>query len=982
MVLKGLSKNPEMYYEKFCKLMEQALKLKKEDGNEAATRLFIIDEVLELLGWAKADFNPETRTVTGDYTDYLLKSHHQALIVVEAKRVGKSFWLPQEYRRMEYKAGFLSSAGGIELKEAMTQAADYCNQNGCSYAVVTNGCQWIIFRGLGIKQKGWTGFNAIVFSDPENLKQNFIYFWNLLSKQKVLEGSLSEKFAEEKLPLPEFAACPNSVFTDKPILANQKSLEGIDVLFDYYFDDITSGEKGLMLNQCFVEDPDTHEFQKELQIILKERLLSLREEEDSEELTTEKFSKYVNQPKPGSQAKVVLIVGRVGAGKTTFLHKFFRTLESELNYAKFILDLISQVSSIGSLREDEEERLSRTILESISDHYYDKKSFGAEFDPYDGNTLRTIYGSRIKQLERGPKKTIYDNDKNLFDKDVANLLEDLSKDVVDLLPRYMQYITRRTKKPFCLIIDNVDRASDQYQKFIYTFAHKLSRSVQGIIVISLRETTYQYARQKGFLDTRINDKVFQLNPPNLKTVLSKRLKYLKSHINAPKLAWAEVRPYLNALKKVEEHFRALLLLEDDSARLLITCVANRSIRKALNLLKQYANSPFAAYDWEKGEAGKHVLRSLMLGKLVVYQEINSPIVNLFAVRKDIRGSHLLLIKLLIYLNWCHHGGTRLTDSPKIEQVVAVFEEWGIQKSIVMQALKDLVWSGLVESDSRFISDDEQVEDLRNLEYENTVRISPSGYFYINKLAQDKLYNVYCAGDTTWYSEEHYKKFSEEYKAFVDLACSEPGLDNLVNDSDCYQHWISYLRIEKAQEETTLLGNSDDIAWRSAIIGVLNTIIPIDNRSQSVLAKTNKISTIQYKKENQEIQTSLLDFCEEKLTGENTNTNDLVLIIEGMPKLPENKSYEGSKYVPRVLWVLEIARRAKIKPLCAADMSEIISKYAVVKVEAPNVAKFLRNNRKTQHFQDLWKETSVGKQHFYEILQKGQELYMKLFSDVS
>jgi Cdc6-like AAA superfamily ATPase len=982
--------------------MDEALKLKKEDSNEANTRLQIIDEALELLGWAKADFNPESRTQVGDYTDYLLKSHHHPLIVVEAKRVGTTFSLPQENRRMEYKASFLCLAGGNELKEAMAQAADYCNQNGCLYAVVTNGWQWIIFRGLAIKQKGWTAFPAVVFNDPQVLKDNFIEFWNLLSKQKVLQGSLNEKFAEERLPLPEFAACPNSNLTDKPTLINinRNNLECVDILFDYYFDDIISADKGIMLKECFVEDPDTHEFQKELQLILRERLLSLQEEIESEELTSQGLIKYVEEPKPGNKAKVVLIVGRVGAGKTTFLHKFFKTLESERRYAKFILDLISQVSSIGNLKADEEERLSRLILEHISNHYYKKENFGAEFDPYDGKTLRTIYGSKIKQLERGPKKLIYERDKELFEKDVADLLDQLSKDVVDLLPKYMQYITRRKKTPFCLIIDNVDRASDQYQKFIYTFAHKLSRSVEGIIVISLRETTYQYARQKGFLDTRINDKVFQLNPANLKTVISKRLKYLKYHIANPKTAWPEIRSYLDKLKKSGEHLRELLLLEDDSARLLITCIANRSIRNALQLLKQYATSAFAANEWEKGEAGKHVLRALMLTKFVIYQEINSPIVNLFAVRKDIRGSHLLLLRLLIYLNWCHHGGTRLTDSPKIEQVVSVFEEWGIQKSIVMQALKDLVWNGLVESDSRYISDDQQIEDVQSLEYENTVRISPAGYFYINKLAQDKLYHVYCAGDTTWYSEEYYKKFAEEYSTFVELACSEPGLDNLVNDSNCYQHWISYLRIEKVQEESLLLGNSDDIAWRSAIIGVLNNLIPLDMTNQSVnlptVSKSSKSSKRVTKQKNDENQLSLLDFLEEessdtdeaksKCENNDKDTNKgededeaLLIIINKMPKLPENKSYKGAKYLPRVLWVLEIARQAKINDLSASKMAELINKYGLVQVEPTNIAKFLRNNKKAENFQDLWIENSFGKQHFYEISKEGQELYEKLFN---
>ena len=41
-------------------------------ANEATTRLRIIDEVLDMLGWPKVDDHPERATSTRGYTDYLL----------------------------------------------------------------------------------------------------------------------------------------------------------------------------------------------------------------------------------------------------------------------------------------------------------------------------------------------------------------------------------------------------------------------------------------------------------------------------------------------------------------------------------------------------------------------------------------------------------------------------------------------------------------------------------------------------------------------------------------------------------------------------------------------------------------------------------------------------------------------------------------------------------------------------------------------
>ncbi len=59
--------------------------------------------------------------------------------------------MPAKYKKSKYAAKFLATNCGEALRDAMSQAASYCNQTGCTYAAVTNGVQWIFFRGLGLQ---------------------------------------------------------------------------------------------------------------------------------------------------------------------------------------------------------------------------------------------------------------------------------------------------------------------------------------------------------------------------------------------------------------------------------------------------------------------------------------------------------------------------------------------------------------------------------------------------------------------------------------------------------------------------------------------------------------------------------------------------------------------------------------------------------------------------------------------------------------
>ena len=157
-----------------------------QGANEATTRLLIIDAVLEAVGWPKDEFCPEMHTGVGDFIDYFLSNNNEGWMVVEAKRTGTVFDLPEpQGRRQDASVRSMKSLlerGGAAFKEAAKQAASYCNDSGVPLACVTNGYQWVFFRGLSRAGRTWQTTVALVFRSVDDVLARFDDFWLALSR--------------------------------------------------------------------------------------------------------------------------------------------------------------------------------------------------------------------------------------------------------------------------------------------------------------------------------------------------------------------------------------------------------------------------------------------------------------------------------------------------------------------------------------------------------------------------------------------------------------------------------------------------------------------------------------------------------------------------------------------------------------------------------------------------------------------------------
>ena len=125
--------------------------------NEADTRHKIIDEVIHgVLCWPKSQTFHESY-INNSYADYRLKrSNGDDLVFLEAKKEGFYFQLPNNYNghKESQHVPVKTLITDKNIKEAMEQVWAYCMEEGCEFAGITNGHEWIFFKTFE-KGKNW-----------------------------------------------------------------------------------------------------------------------------------------------------------------------------------------------------------------------------------------------------------------------------------------------------------------------------------------------------------------------------------------------------------------------------------------------------------------------------------------------------------------------------------------------------------------------------------------------------------------------------------------------------------------------------------------------------------------------------------------------------------------------------------------------------------------------------------------------------------
>jgi GTPase SAR1 family protein len=947
------------------------------EANEAETRCELIDQILTAIGWECGDFAREVSSGTGDYIDYELPRSSQPRLIVEAKRSGQSFALDEtKLETGQTRALSTLLRLGGKLRDALKQAAGYCNDRAIPYACVTNGYQWLFFRGLSSESHSWNEGRVIVFASAKAVVSNFDDFLACLAPHKVNSPELSRRLAK-----PTSQEIPRSIIPIESLILRRKpvSADLLDIrkaIGLQFFGKIHGGDRPAMLSNCYIEPGDRPDFDRSLQRLLDDTLSGdVFDSEKTYDGSTRGFVDHLQSLDiDGSIKHPILVVGNVGVGKTTFLYRTLTSLREKVDdvllnekhpdskkssnekhpdskKSNAAISAYIDLENQGNLEvfDDQDiqrqtanlilDQLSKSALATLKKRIDISDGGRNEANPKLESTLKTMLHNLLEE-ERGSAASYFERNPEKWEDTEHKIIQEYRKDSVRLLIHYIRHLRARFKRrdglkyPILLVLDNLDQASSQYQRCVYGLALRLAKETPAVNIVSIREDTFSEGRHpKGFLSASPLEFVFHVQAPALDQLLRQRVKYINYCVDKGELPTG-LKNSSDEIMQVSHTITQGLLNPPRNGLEVISALSGHNIRSALDIVREFISGAALLTSLPEPTVD-YMLETL----LAIAGQLNHQLdlKKLFDADPHKPPLHALRLRLLGYYSWAYEIYRDRNSLELTETVIAKFAAWGYPTHAVEQALQSLYSQGLLTSIKQEKSDMLAVR----------MSISSVGYAHIARLSLQKVYRTAMALVTRWYNPD----LAQEFIRRAENAGTDSGtsLGDVVV-ANAVEIFEAYLKTSRVLEDKLLSDKFLMQPWVQETLSRSNSwnvnTAPGDCPKQGALMSENWSEQL------------ILDVIPE---------NKL------LPRLPQNLTLHGSVWVPRILWALEYAKVNKLGQVTAAQIATILTREGDRDLPNTNAARAFREFTKKPEIEVYFSRS--GKR--YSITCEGTAVIMSL-----
>ncbi|KPV43306.1 hypothetical protein [Alicyclobacillus ferrooxydans] len=731
---------------KFATMFEDLKTRASEELNEAETRLKIIDELLfECLGWSRDHVTVETHVHDG-FIDYKLgSSGHRFLI--EAKRVGRSFSLPNTFKYETHLTikHFLKKQK--DLAEVYEQAVRYAHESAVKFCVLTNGADWIVFPGVRVDDVPIRESRVILFAGLEAIAENFLEFWGLFSEETVSRGSLEQKL------LPAIGRLqPSFIFNSEgrmnaPYDRNVLATAMTQLLPPYFGDLLIEDADTRLLEECYVVEASVRDIleslgDKDFHDALSTTIRTLARSKQFAELKdlSQRLHSLITNflSNPNNEYNLQVMLGRVGIGKTTFLGHFFRVEHTELGASNFVLRLnFHDVTEDTNIEHFFEERLWNLV----SSH-----ELFVEYSTYDN--LKRLFQQDIEAMERGPLAFFKNSQPEVYEAKISEFLLSKFGQKLEFAERLTNYVRKRLNVRVIFVFDNVDQLAQSLQEKVILFAYAQTRRFKAFSIISMWEETFYAMKTSGRALATINTQPLEMLRQGILPIIGKRLEFIARLLESGAVPELDLDEAICSRDKLNQYLRLMvrsLAVENKSVRTFLEFIALGNIRKALEMFVQFmcagsldSGKILSAMDNKSYLVPVHeFVKCIMLGSKKYFSEHNSHVLNLFSVGDMEAPSHFTRLRILQYLHDRRHESTAFGHGfVPISTLTKALKTIGTSEQDCTQSLAGLTLKGLVEN---------ELHALRSFDEANSVRISATGRYYLTDLK-----NLFAYLDLVWH----------------------------------------------------------------------------------------------------------------------------------------------------------------------------------------------------------------------------------------
>lgn len=619
------------------------------DGNEATTRLRLIDVILkDVLGWPHDEIACEVH-INGDYFDYVLGNPAKKA-VVEAKRTERTFDAPAGVASGVISLATLRSYNA-KNEAAIDQVLGYCQSAGIAVAVLSNGHQYLAFLGSRSDGRRPIDGKAVFYESLEAIHADFPRFWDFLSRDGLARGDLGRMLqASSTVPPPPSPL--SSRINGYPGYRIGSGMEtDLKILGDLFIQDVVRDETitDEFLAECYSASGALSQYAVVSKEILRSRYTVLSQQVNTEEVRDKRGTnpRLREDILAGALVKrPIILLGDVGVGKSIFLRHLFRVEASEIldKTIVFYVDFLKHSGLIDDVPKHIVSVIADTLRDSITMELTDR-----EF-------IRSVYNPEINAFRRGIYGALEEDDPKEYRRHEIAMLEKHVTDEYEHARRSLQFLQGSRGLNFVLALDNVDQHLPLFQEQIFVAGQSLAETWPVAVFMSLRPETFHTSRRSGAL-AAYQPRVFTVSPPRIDLVIVKRLQFARKQLvdfgrlpgfpDGLTLDSSSLLVYIDVLLQAFKTNEDLIRLVDN--------LSSGNTRRALDFISTFVGSGYVqtrrildAHD--RGDQYiiplHEFIRAILYGDYKYYDPSNSPVLNLFNLSKSDGKEHFLTPLLL------------------------------------------------------------------------------------------------------------------------------------------------------------------------------------------------------------------------------------------------------------------------------------------------------------------------------------------------
>ncbi|MCM5530250.1 type I restriction endonuclease [Parasegetibacter sp. NRK P23] len=664
------------------------------------------------------------------YPDYLLSLQGVPQIIVEAKK-------PNE-----------------DLHEAYRQASLYASEINRYFEAGINPCKYIIAcDGLKLVAGTWDEAKfqfEIEATDWLPTHKDFGKFLTLFSYtnlNKVATETKNSIRRNVQFRKPLYLVGSSSIQNKQTV---NTFGETISISYQHLFNPLTDEEKTDIVKNAYVKVYKHESHLTPIQKIIKKKLHpSFQDTTEIDDNTNPKEISNKLRKAHKYNNKVLLLVGSVGSGKSTFITYLKEVaLKEGITNKLFWANL--DLNNAPVSRDEIYKWIKQNLIAQIHDYYSH-----IDFDSYE--VITKVYAEEIAKFDK-IAGALLSKESEKYKSELYDSLKRLQADIDITLNSLIREIVNADNKELIIVLDNCDKRNLEEQLLMFEVANWLKDTIKSIVFLPLRDTTYDHFRNEKPLDTVIKDLTFRITPASLEKVIYTRIKY------ASRLSKTNSTRYYTLKNNIKVSYPAVdelyylksvlaSLFQNNFFKKLLIGLAGSDLRKGIEIFTDFIKSGHISevdilkMKQSKGEhkLSNHIVSKVFLrGNRAYYNDESSKIKNLFY--SDPSDSIPNPFTRLSILKWLHSnyrikGPSGIPGFHSTDKIISYLNSLGHDKLRVEKEILSLIRQKLLSSET---------QDSQRIKPNELVSITTSGIIHLDILGN--LDYLSACSEDTWFED--------------------------------------------------------------------------------------------------------------------------------------------------------------------------------------------------------------------------------------